>query len=78
MTVTDPDDPRTIRVEILVRIPSGDVLTKKLAAEPGWRQSLDMSLREYVDAILQRATAEAHRWVAAHLPTEDRSNQEEI
>lgn len=76
MTPTDPDDPRTIRVELTIALPSGDKLTKTLTAEPAWRQSLDMSLREYVNAILQRATAEAHRWVRAHTPAEDPTQED--
>jgi hypothetical protein len=62
---------RTIRVEVRVSLPSGERLTKVLTAEPAWRQALDLPLGEYVNLILQRAAAEAHRWVAVHAPTEE-------
>jgi hypothetical protein len=71
MTAQPPASEPGIRVEIRIVLPSGDRLNKTLVAEPSWRQALDLPLREYVNVILHRAAAEAHRWVSAHVPAED-------
>ena len=71
MTAQSSTEEPGIKVEIRITLPSGDRLSKTLTAEPSWRQEFDLPLREYINTILHRAAAEAHRWVAAHVPAED-------
>lgn len=70
-------DPDQITVQLRITLPGGPKLTKTLAADPAWRQALDLPLREYVNLILHRATSEAHRWVTAHTPAEDTTDRED-